>query len=98
MSSPDLSHLIGAKYNSLAEYRHLAARLRQKVTPDVASVALESLLRRDQLDPAARLGVFRDLAVYFRSLVAYPAMATEQLSDEQYVRDVVEVRHVAHGL
>jgi len=91
VASPDLSQLLGGKFNSLAEHRHLAARLRQRVAPAVAGVALESLLRRDQLRPEARLGVFADLAAYFRSLVSYPAAETEQLSDEQYVRDVVEV-------
>jgi hypothetical protein len=95
IAQPDLSQLLGSKYNSLAEQRHLAARLRQKTTPAVAGVALEALLRRDSLDPNARLEVFGDLAAYFRPLVPYPAAATEQLSDEQYVRDVVEVVYQA---
>ena len=88
---PDLTRLLGGKYNSLAEQRHLAARLRQKVTPEVARVALESLLRRDSLDPAGRLTIFGNLADHFKSLVPYPPVQVEQLSDEQYVRDVVEV-------
>jgi uncharacterized RDD family membrane protein YckC len=91
VSRPDLDQLLGSKYNSLAEHRHLAARFRQKVTPEIAALALESLLRRSQLEPAARLALFSDLAAYFRSLVSYPAEAVEQLADEQYVRNVVEV-------
>ncbi len=90
-SQPDLTRLLGVKYNSLAEQRHLAARLRQKVTPEIAHVALESLVRRETLDPAGRLAVFGDLANHFKSLVPYPPAKVEQLSDEQYVRDVVEV-------
>lgn len=89
--APDLDELLGGKYNSLAESRHLAARLRQKVTPEVAHVALEALLRRDRLDPSARLTVFAELAGYFKSLVPYPADLLEQLADEQYVRNVVEI-------
>jgi uncharacterized RDD family membrane protein YckC len=88
---PDLDKLLAGKYNSLAESRHLAARLRQKVTPELAHIGLEALLRRDRLEPAARLTVFADLAAHFRALVPYPAEVTEQLADEQYVRDVVAI-------
>jgi len=49
------------------------------------------LLRRDDFDPAARVELFRELAGHFRSLVEFPAEAVEQLSDEPYVRDVVEI-------
>lgn len=90
-AAPDLDELLGGKYNSLAESRHLAARLRQKVTPEIAEIALEALLRRDRLDPAARLAVFGELATYFRALVPYPPNLVEQLADEQYVRNVVEI-------
>jgi uncharacterized RDD family membrane protein YckC len=88
---PDLEHLLRGKYNSLAEYRHLAARLRQKVTPEIAGVAFESLIRRDQIEPSARLAVFGELARYLRMLVPYPAEVVEQLADDQYVRNVVEI-------
>jgi len=36
-------------------------------------------------------GLFRELAGHFRSPVEFPAEAVEQLSDEPYVRDVVEI-------
>ncbi len=90
-SAPDFDQVLGSKYNSLAEHRHLAARLRQKTRPEVARLALETLLRRDQLSAFARVQVFRDLADYFRPLAAYPPEVVEQLSDEAYVRDVVEI-------
>ena len=91
LAPPDLDQVLGSKYNSLAEHRHLAARLRQKTRPEVARLALETLLRRDQLSAGARVQVFRDLADYFRPLASYPAEVVEQLSDEAYVRDVVEI-------
>jgi uncharacterized RDD family membrane protein YckC len=91
LSEPDLSQLEAGRHNSLAKERHLAARLRQKITPQIGGVALEALLRREALDPDSRLTLFRDLADHFKSLVAYPAEIVEQLSDEQYVRDVVEI-------
>lgn len=88
---PDLDQLLGGKYNSLAEIRHLAARLRQKVSPEVGAIALEALLRRDELEPEARLELFGEMARYFKGLVEYPAEVVEQMSDEQYVRNVVEI-------
>jgi uncharacterized RDD family membrane protein YckC len=91
LRQPDLSQLDASRHNSLARERHLAARLRQKVSPEVAGVALEALLRREALAPDSRLELFRDLAKQFRAMVPYPAEIVEQLSDEQYVRDVVEI-------
>jgi hypothetical protein len=57
----------------------------------MGSVALEALLRRDEIEPEARLELFGDLARHFKGLVEYPAEVVEQMSDEQYVRNVVEV-------
>ncbi|HLK49317.1 MAG TPA: RDD family protein [Bryobacteraceae bacterium] len=91
LAGPNLDELRGSKYNSLAEQRHLAARLRQKVAPEVARLAFEAVLRREELGPASRLALFHELADYFRGLVAYPPEIVEQLSDEQYVRGVVDV-------
>lgn len=88
---PDLDQLLGGKYNSLAEIRHLAARLRQKVSPEMGAIALEALLRRDEMEPEARLELFGEMARRFKGLVEYPADVVEQLSDEQYVRNAVEI-------
>jgi uncharacterized RDD family membrane protein YckC len=88
---PNLEQLLGGKFNSLLDYRHLAARLRQRTSPQAAAVALEALLRRDDLEPQARLQLFAGLADHFRSVVEFPLEAIEQLSDEQYVRNVVEI-------
>jgi uncharacterized RDD family membrane protein YckC len=91
LTRPDLDQLLGGKYNSLAEIRHLAARLRQKVRPEMGGIALEALLRRDEIEPQARLALFGEMAEHFRGLVEYPQEIVEQLSDEQYVRNVVEI-------
>lgn len=91
LAQPDLERILGAKFNSLAESRRLAARLRQKVPPVMARVALEALLRRDRLEPDARLAVFAGLALQLRQIVPYPPEVSEQLSDEQYVRNAVEI-------
>jgi uncharacterized RDD family membrane protein YckC len=91
LSRPDLDRILGGKFNSLAETRHLAARLRQKISPELGAIALEALLRREEIEPEARLALFGEMAQHFRGVVEYPAEVVEQISDEQYVRDVVEI-------
>ncbi len=88
---PDVSQIVGRKYNSLAEHRHLAGRLRSKVPLPVAQTSLAAVMRRDELQPAARLSLFKEFVAYFSSLVEFPPEVTEQLSDEQYVRNVVGI-------
>ncbi|MCB1231972.1 MAG: RDD family protein [Verrucomicrobiae bacterium] len=77
-------------YNSFSGWPHLEARLRQRATPEEAQIAFDSLLRRDELDPASRLSVFARVADHFRSYAEFPEEATLGLSDEQYVRNVVD--------
>jgi len=88
---PDLDQLLSGKFNSLREYPHLEARLRQRVSPAEARLALQALLRRDQLDLQARLDLFEQLAAHFCSLVVFPPEACEGITAEQYVRNVVDV-------
>ena len=66
-------------------------RLRQRASPAEAAVALQALVRRGPLEPGARLELFRRLADHFRTLVEFPAADVEGLSDEQYVRNVVDI-------
>lgn len=91
LTEPDLDQILAGKFNSLRKYPHLAARLRQKAGPDEAALALHAILRRDEFAPEARLALFGDIARHFASLVAFPEDATEGISDEQYVRNVVDV-------
>jgi uncharacterized RDD family membrane protein YckC len=91
LKEPDVDQVLGRKFNSLAESRHLAARLRQKVPAKVAHLALEAILRRDEIQPAARLALFREFGEYLKNVVPYPAEIVEQLTDEQYVRNTVDV-------
>src|SRR4051812_14139348 len=91
LSQPDLDQLLAGKYNSLRQYAHLEARLRQRVTPAEAAIAMQAILRRGDLDPLARIELFRALAAHFRSKVDFPAEATEGIADEQYVRNVLDV-------
>lgn len=96
-TEPDVDRILGRKFNSLAEVRHLAARLRQKVPAQVAQLCLEAMMRRDEIQPAARLILFHEIAEYLKTLVPYPAEIGEALTDEQYVASAVDVlfRHVS---
>lgn len=91
VSEPDVEQLLAGKYNSFRAYPHLAARLRQRVSPAEATLALQALLRRDELAPDARVRLFRDLAAHFREIVRFPEEATLGLGDEQSVRNVVDI-------
>ncbi len=79
------------KFNSLREKPVLAARLRQAIDPADANIALLALLRRDQLDAGPRVEIFAALAAHFRSLVSLPEELTLDLSDEAFVRNVVDI-------
>ncbi len=91
ISEPDLNQLLAGKYNSLRQYPHLGARLRQLVPHGAASIALQALLRRNELEPIARVELFDQLASHFRSIVEFPEEATYGVSDEQYVSNVVDI-------
>jgi len=96
VAEPDLDQMLAGKYNSLRQYPHLAARLRQRVSVTEADVALQALLRREEFDPAARVELFGKLAGHFRARVEFPDEATDGVADEQYLRNVVDVLYRTH--
>ncbi|HWX19244.1 MAG TPA: RDD family protein [Candidatus Binatia bacterium] len=96
LAAPDLDQLLAGKFNSLRQYPHLAARLRQRVSPAEAALALQALLRRQTFEPLARLELFAELAAYFRAKVQFPPEATDGTADEQYLHNVVDVLYRTH--
>jgi uncharacterized RDD family membrane protein YckC len=93
-NTPDLDLIANAKdvkYNSLQAYPHLAARLRSQASPEAVGLAVRAIAGRERYTPLARVELFRDLALYFQSLVKFPDPAVESLTDEQYVRGVLRV-------
>ena len=91
LAAPDLDQLAVDKWNSLRDHPHLAARLRQRVSPRTASLTVDAIMRRRDLDPAERVALFGELASFFKEVTPFPAEATEGVSDEQYVRNVADV-------
>jgi hypothetical protein len=90
LAEPDLDVVLGGKYNSLRDYPHIEARLRQRVSPEEARIALQAVIRRDGLDPKARVELFAELANHFRAIAPFPEEAALGIADEQYVRNVVD--------
>ena len=87
--TPDLEPIAPAKYNSLAAYPHVAARLRSLASPEAVGYAVQAVSQRDRFTAAGRVALFQDIAAYFHSLVTFPPEALEGLSDEQFVRTVL---------
>ncbi len=97
LAQPDLEQLLAGKFNSLRAHTHLCARLRQRVAPEEAALALSALLRRDELDPLARVELFRELAAALRAKVEFPPDSLDGLADEQYLRNVVDILYRPRG-
>ena len=91
VTQPDLDQLLAGKFNSLRQYPHLEARLRQRVSPGEAALVLQALLRRDEFEPQARVELFQNIAAHFRAKTEFPAEALDGITDEQYMRNVVDV-------
>lgn len=91
-SSPlNTTNILKDKYNSLRKYPQLIGRLKQKVSIAEASLALNALLRRDELDPDTRHDIYKDLADHFRELCPFPQDVEESISDERYLRNIVDL-------
>ncbi len=97
VQEPDLEQLLEGKYNSFRNHPHLQARLRQQVSPIEARIALQALVRRDELEPDARIALFETIAAHFKSIVTFPTEATDGISDEQYIRNVVDALYRPRG-
>jgi uncharacterized RDD family membrane protein YckC len=91
VTPPNLASLQGSELNSLRQHPHLAARLRQKITAVEAQLALQALNRREEIEPEARIQLFATMAERFRVLVHFPPETTEGLTDEQYVRNTLDI-------
>jgi len=90
VDEPNLDQLLEGKFNSFRNYPHLEARLRQHTSPAEAQVALQALMRRDEFEPRARVELFESIVSYFKNIVSFPPEATDGISDEQYVRNLVD--------
>ncbi len=85
----NLQSIKEGKYNSFRDYPHLESRLRQRVKPVEAALALDAILRRDEMSPEARVELFAKIAAHLRSLVVFEEKIDDMITDEQFVRNAV---------
>lgn len=88
--TPDFKQVLPGKYNSFRDFPHLEGRLRQQVSPQEADLLVQALLRRDGLDAAERVQLYKELASHFQEKTSFPETATTGITDEQYLRNVVD--------
>jgi uncharacterized RDD family membrane protein YckC len=91
LSDPDLSLLISDKYNSFRDFPYIVAKARSKIPPTEAALFLNALLRRNSLAASSRTEVYSALVNYAKSKVEFPQEATDGLSDERYLRNLVDI-------
>jgi uncharacterized RDD family membrane protein YckC len=89
--APDIEALRGDKYNSLRGRPRLEARLRQRIGPAEAALAMRAVLRREAIAPRSRAAVFHRLAERFRAAGEMEPEIAESIPDEQLVRNVLEI-------
>lgn len=80
-----------ARYNSLLDYPHLTAVLRQKSSPALFNLAMQAVGRRSELSAEAQAAVFGALSAKFRAVTRIPEELTVTLTDEQFVRNILQV-------
>ena len=85
-----MEQIAPVKYNSLAGLPAPGgAPAQPRGSGSGARSPYTALAMRDGYEPRARVELFGELAAYFRALVAFPEVAVEGLTDEQYVRSAV---------
>ncbi len=89
--TPDLKGILPDKYNSFKNYPHLAARLRSKIGPDETALIVSALRRRDSLSPQARVEIYASIVKELQRVASFPDEATHSISDERYLRNVVDI-------
>ena len=89
-AEPDIKQLRSDKYNSMRDYPHICARLRQRTTPQEAAIAVDALLRREQFDDDARIDLFAELRAHFATKADFPESALHGISDERFIRNIVD--------
>jgi uncharacterized RDD family membrane protein YckC len=95
--APDAAAIGAQRYNTLRGQAALVARLRRETRPEEARAAWQALARREQIEPAARLALYAELAAHFREIGRVPEELVDGLTDEQQLRNVVDVLYRERG-
>jgi uncharacterized RDD family membrane protein YckC len=95
--APDAEAIGAQRHNSLRGQAALVARLRRETSPEEARAAWQALARREQIEPTARLALYADMAAHFREIGRVPDELVDGLTDEQQLRNVVDVLYRERG-
>lgn len=79
------------KYNALRGKPLLQSRLRKEIRPQEASLLIKALLRRESLDPQARVALFDNLWKELEPRCQIPEELIRDLPPEQRIRNIAEV-------
>lgn len=91
ISEPDLDQLSPIKFNSLKEQPVICLKIHKYISPREASIALNALVRRGEINPDERITLFDELATYFHKKLPFTKEFTGTISNEQYIRNIVDV-------
>ena len=91
LTPPDTAQIMAGKFNSFREAPHLVQRCRSRFNPAESQLALEAILRRDDFDDVERVRLFKELAEFMRERFTFPESLQWGLSDEQVVRNYVDI-------
>ncbi len=91
ISEPDLDQLSPIKFNSLKEQPVVCSKIHKHVSPREASIALNALVRRREIEPDERVVLFKELANHFLKTLPFTKEVAETISDEQYIRNIVDI-------
>ncbi len=91
ISRPDLDQLSPIKFNSLKEQPVICSKIHKYISPREASIALNALVRRGEINPDERITLFEGLANYFQKKLPFTKELTGTISNEQYIRNIVDV-------
>jgi uncharacterized RDD family membrane protein YckC len=91
MVEPDLSKILADKYNSFRNYPYFANKARSSITPEETALIFDFLRRRDNFNDDVRIKLCSQLVDYFKSLVEFPHEAMENISDERYLRNLIDI-------
>lgn len=88
---PDLSKIVTDKYNSFRDYPYFATKARAAISPDEAALICNFLQRRDYFNADVRIAICELMVNYCKSMVEFPHEALENLSNERYLRNLIDI-------
>ena len=97
VTAEELPASVAVRHNTLLTVPHVAARLRQTIPAELASVAVAALNRAGELEPQARIKLFAAICETLKKRCDIPQELVEGIPDEALVADIVQVLYMDRG-